>query len=93
MYKTQLREHYENWLQARPEVFILFEKLANEARDAGFKKYSAWTLAQVIRWHFDIEQHGDFKLNNNYIALLARDLIEKDPSFVDFFQLRRTKRL
>ena len=91
MDKQQLQAKYEAWRLACPKAFIIFEKLANEIRDAGHTKYSAKTISEVIRWSFDLEKVEEFKLNNNYIALMARELIEKDSSFINFFELRRMR--
>ena len=67
-------------------------KLANDIRNAGHTRYSAWAIVQVMRWHSDLEQTESFKINNNYISLLVRDLVELDPSFEGFFLTRQTKR-
>jgi aspartyl aminopeptidase len=88
---TILQADYHNWLQASPSIFILFEKLANDLKGQGFKQYSARTIAEVMRWHFDIEQNGEFKLNNNYVSLMARDLVKKDKTFMNFFRFRTAK--
>lgn len=93
MRNTELYRQYRRWLNGNPQVFILFEKLANQIRDAGHEKYSAWTLVQIMRWHSDLERTDQYKISNNYIACLARDLIDKDASFEGFFTLRETKRI
>lgn len=86
-----VKARYDNWRLAYPRAFLMFEKFANEAKAAGFEQYSPRTLAELVRWHGDIEKVEDFKLNNNYIAYMARELIAKDPSFAGFFALRRMK--
>ncbi len=93
MRDTELLRKYRNWLQGTPQAFILFEKLANEVRSAGHDKYSAWTIVQVMRWHSDLKRTEAFKISNDYIACLARDLVKKDPSFETFFNLKTTKRI
>jgi len=83
-----IQERYENWRLAVPQAFITFEKLANQARDAGFEKYSARTICEVMRWYYDIERVGQYKLNNTFIKSMAKELVEKDPSFEGFFEFR-----
>jgi hypothetical protein len=61
-------------------------------RRTGRKKYSAWTIINKIRWDRDIRTDGDvFKINNDFIALYARKLIDEDSRFDGFFELRRMK--
>lgn len=86
-----LVKQYRNWLQASPQAFVMFERMANEIRGSGFNRYSAKTIVEAIRWHSDLERTEAFKINNNYVALLAIDLISKDASFEGFFEMRRTK--
>ena len=93
MRDTELVKRYRNWLSGNTQAFPLFEKLANDIRNAGHTRYSAWALVQVMRFHSDLEQTESFKINNNYVALLARDLVEIDPSFEGFFVFRQTKRV
>ena len=93
MRETTLVKRYRNWLAGNTQAFPLFVKLANDIRNAGHTRYSAWALVQVMRFHSDLEQTESFKINNNYVALLARDLVEIDPSFEGFFVFRQTKRV
>ena len=93
MRDTELVKRYRNWLSGNTQAFPLFEKLANDIRNAGHTRYSAWSIAAVMRWHSDLEQTESFKINNDYIALLVRDLVEIDPSFKGFFLTRQTKRI
>ena len=92
MRDSQLVLRYRNWIQATPMAFTLFEKLSNQIRAAGKTKYSAWTIVNIIRWESDLAQSEEYKISNDYIGLLARDLIKKDPSFDGFFNLKKTKR-
>ncbi len=93
MNDTPLLKKYRNWIHGNPQAFVLFEKMANQIKDAGFNRYSAWTLVNAIRWHTDLAQTEKYKISNDYIACLARDLIEKDNTFEGFFQLKKTKRI
>lgn len=92
MKDTQLVARYRNWLQATPQAFVLFEKLSNQIKAAGKTKYSAWTIIGIMRWESDLSQTEEYKISNDYIGLLARDLIAKDKSFEGFFNLKKTKR-
>jgi len=77
---------------ANPQVFQEFRKRAGEMKATGRKKYSAWVIIQIVRWHCDLATVGDvFKINNDFIALYARLLMAEHPRFQDFFELRRMK--
>lgn len=93
MSSAKLKEDYNKFLERAPEVFPLFERLSSDMRDTGRKTYSAKAIVEVIRWEHDLKSTNlnSFKMNNNYTALMVRDLIAKDHTFNGFFQLRRSK--
>ncbi len=75
---------------------FVYEKFCEHARavkSAGHKKYSAWTIINVIRWEEDIRTTSGnaFQINNDFIALYARLMIYYDESFKGFFELRSMK--
>lgn len=80
-------EHHKK----HPQVFELFLQYARQVKDAGKKKYSAWTIIQVIRWNFDLRGHDFFKINNDHIALYARMSEHFDKSLEGFFEKREMK--
>lgn len=84
-------EKFEAYHRRHPEVWGLFKKYANEMRDTGRKRYSAWAIVSRIRWDHDIQKTEEFKISNGYIAFYARVLIEACPKFRGWFQLRPLK--
>ena len=77
--------HTEN-----PSVYKSFKRYAQKIRIV-HKKYSAWTIINLIRWEIDLQGGDLFKINNDYIALYARLLMYYEPSFEGFFELRTMK--
>lgn len=72
------------------EVCQLFEKLAFDARNAGREHYSARTILERIRWHYDVDRGlRDFKCNDHWSPFLARWFLKRHPSWGDFFELRK----
>ena len=71
-------------------VFEMFINYAHKMK-AIHKKYSAWTIINVIRWETDLKGGPVFKINNDFIALYARLLIYYDSDFEGFFELRSMK--
>jgi hypothetical protein len=73
-------------------VYEKFKEYARKIKSKGHKKYSAWTIINVIRWEEDLKTRGDvFQINNDFIALYARLLIYHFPEFEKFFELRSMK--
>lgn len=87
-----LLQRFKEFHQKNPEVYRLFKLNAEKILLTGRKKYSAWTIIQVIRWEYDLKTQGDvFQINNDYIAIYARLLIYNDSKFKGFFELRSMK--
>ena len=80
---------YQRFRQDNPHVYDAFVCLARRYREAGRTACSAVLLGNVIRWHTDIaELEGDFKLCNDWLPMMARELVVADSSFKDFFAFR-----
>lgn len=91
LFEKSIDARFAEFDAAHPEVFELFRKLAHDlVCYKGFKKYSADAICHQIRWHYQVErgQH-DFKMNNNFTSRFARKLMEEEPVFNGFFELRR----
>jgi len=84
---------FEQYDKASPEVWLLFQKFAAEAKQKGFRRYSAKGIFELIRWHTDAQGADRFKLNNIFHADYARKLMRLNPSFVGFFRIRELKKL
>lgn len=90
-----IHDDFEDYLTANPHVFKLFVELALEAKKAGYHRYSAWPIVNVIRWRTGVQArdpNSEYKINNNYIALLARRAEREVPALKDFFVTREMKR-
>lgn len=77
--------------EQNPKVLDLFCRFALEARQAGFKRYSIWAIANRVRWHVEIETRSSdgFKLNNNHLSFYARAVEKRYPTLKDFFVKRK----
>ena len=73
-----------------PEIYAEFKACCYRMLGVR-KKYSAWTVINVIRWNHDLKFSDPFKINNDFIAIFARLLIYHDPQFEGFFELRKMK--
>jgi len=89
--ETNHRRAANEWIAAHPEGFAEFEKMALRAAGRG-RRFGAKLLAERVRWERRIE-HGedDFKINNNYVAYIARELIARHPGLRPFVEMRRVE--
>ncbi len=64
----QLRQDFDEFDAANPEVWKLFVMFAMEVLRAGHKRYSSDAILHRIRWHSTIEVHGGkpWKLNDHF---------------------------
>ena len=86
---TVLVQKFKEYHDKNPQVFEMFKRFSQEAKQAGFKKFSAKAVFERMRWYTDIETKGEpFKLSNNYHAYYARKLMEEVPEFDGFFRTK-----
>ena len=90
-----LVDKFINFHRENKDVYELFLINSVIMQQRGYGTYSAWTIANKIRWDKDFQTKSaaeEFKINNNYIALYARLVMAKTPSLEGFFTLRATKK-
>ncbi len=88
-----IQARFEAFHRAHPEVYDLFCRFANEMLIAGHGRYSARAIVHQIRWHHDVnpERHSGFKINDHFSSRYARLLVDSNPRFDGFFELRELK--
>lgn len=82
-YKHQADE----WVKKNPDAWAY---IRNEAvrRTYERKNFGIGELCEQVRWHMRAEGVGDWKLNNNHRAALARRLIEEYPPCKQYIKTR-----
>lgn len=85
-------QRYAEW-RGTPDgidVYRFIRKRAIAMRNAGWRHYSMKALWEVARFELDLERgpESGFKLNNDYTALLARELMAELPALAGMFELR-----
>jgi hypothetical protein len=78
---------YRHWRDAHPEVVRLFLAAATAARNRG-ERFSISKLTEEIRWEEALPETPDFKINNNFRAYIARDLLAVMPELREFLKIR-----
>jgi hypothetical protein len=89
---SRLVNRFIEFHEKNPIVYKKFVEYTKKIIDRGFERYSAWTIINVIRWEQDLETKGNaFRINNDFIALYARMLVNRNSWFKGFFNLREMK--
>ena len=84
-------ERYQAFIKANPHVLTEALHLARARLAAGEKRIGAKALWEELRRSIKVKKLGSYKLNNDYTALLARDLIAADPRLERVIELRERK--
>ncbi len=90
---------FEKFHAANPQVYQMFIALAREAKNKGYKRFSAEIIFNVIRWKTILkatstvrttEGEKAIKLDNNHKAFYSRKLMKEFPEFDKFFETRKS---
>ena len=78
------------WMARHPDALSLFEEMALEAAGRG-RAFGMKALAEVVRWHFHYSRDvaEEWKLNNNHIAYIGRELIDRHPWIAPYITTRK----
>lgn len=73
-------EDAQEWMARYPEAMAFIESMALEAAGRG-RPFGMKALAEVVRWHFHYQRDEgeEWKLNNNHVAYIGRELIDRHP--------------
>tara|TARA_R110002020_G_scaffold36139_5_gene108766 strand:- start:349 stop:681 length:333 start_codon:yes stop_codon:yes gene_type:complete len=89
---TKLQQHWISCRKSNPWLLPKLAEMAFELKKSGYENYSINSLFEALRWETRHSTNDcGFKVNNNYRAFAARDLMEKYPSLKGFFRLRKQK--
>ena len=88
--QDKIERDFNDFHTAHPEVYVQLVRLARSWQANGSAKLGIATLFEVLRWnsHMNPERDGGYKLNNNYRALYARLIMNREPDLKGIFELR-----
>lgn len=90
--KPTLEERFADFMRQNPHVFERFCELALDMIQRGVDRWSADAVAHVLRWEALVQTRGDeYRINNSYVALLARRFAERHPEHAAFFETRKRR--
>ena len=89
-YANRLDEWLTEWLPQNRAIVGGFLNIVKTLHDdIGREHYGAQAIFEYMRLEMlQRESAGEFKLNNNNVALIARYIMAKYPQFDGFFSLR-----
>jgi hypothetical protein len=88
--RNELEAAYRRWLETHPEVRKLIERFALEMAGK-HRRFGVRLLTERVRWEVLttwVEDEDGYKINNNFNAYLARDLIAKYPALEALIETR-----
>lgn len=90
--KMPTRQAFNEFHKANPWVVVELEKIAWEMIRHGRRKIGIQACVEVFRWESRRHTIGnEFKLNNNFCALYARMIMDRNPHWGQVFEIRKMK--
>jgi hypothetical protein len=92
MNSTRIAERFNEFHHANPHVYKIIVRLAREYRQAtGRVKCGMSLLMGRARWELSVSTSDeDPKLNNDYAAFYAREIMRNESDLRGFFNIRRS---
>ena len=81
-------KRYLAWKEEYPNVFEKFQGLSKQLIDRG-RWFGMWLIANKLRWDYTFEYNTDFKISNDYTALITRELILDNPELKKYVRIKR----
>jgi hypothetical protein len=89
---TPERLKYEAFKEANPWVIQSLTKMCYNIYNNGRDHYGIAALVEVLRYQHAIAEdpNSEFKVNNNYRAFMAREIMQNNPMLDGFFSTRKS---
>lgn len=84
------KENYIAWLWDNEELYGHFMRYAQDARERGRRRFSAYMIRERVRWYVNVENRGpgEFKISNNLTPYIARTLVIDDERLANVFTIK-----
>lgn len=86
--KKPVAERAETYIEENPAVYQKFCAFVLELVSAKKKRIGAKMIAERLRWESLISGNDGFKVNNSYVAHMARRFCKDYPQHTGVFQFR-----
>jgi hypothetical protein len=83
---------FKTWLATKhgQTVYTLFRQFSETYRNAGHARCGANLIGNRIRWEMSVGEYIGFKVSNDYLPMLARQMVLDQPDYADFFTFHDT---
>ena len=90
----ELLVRWRSFHDANPHVWRRLVEIAHGLRARGHRQYGMKALFEVLRYERALTTNDPtsiFKLNNDYAAVYAREIMRVETSLAGFFTIRRSR--
>ncbi len=86
-YSQEKYDRFIKWLNTKhgQTVYTLFRKFSEMYRKAGHARCGANLIGNRIRWEMSVGEYVGFKVSNDFLPMLARQMVIDQPDYGDFF--------
>lgn len=84
-------DRFIEYHKQNPSVYEAFKRFAYEVLNSGRTHFSGKAIAERVRFDSLVSGNDGFKLNNSFVAPMVRLLCWEEPSFEEFFSVRRNR--
>jgi hypothetical protein len=85
---------FKKWLDTShgQTIYRMFCNFAESYRSSGHERCGANLIGNRIRWEMGVGDYTGFKICNDFLPMLARQLVSEQPAFRDFFNFHEKPR-
>jgi hypothetical protein len=86
-YTNEKYNRFQTWLNTRhgQTVYALFRKFSEMYRNAGHDRCGANLIGNRIRWEMSVGEYVGYKVSNDFLPMLARQMVIDQPDYAAFF--------
>jgi len=91
-YTQEKYDRFQTWLNTKhgQTVYALFRQFSEAYRQAGHARCGANLVGNRIRWEMSVGEYVGFKVSNDFLPMLARQMVIDQPEYGDFFTFHDT---
>jgi hypothetical protein len=80
-------DRFIKWLNTKhgQTVYALFRQFSEMYRNAGHARCGANLVGNRIRWEMSVGEYVGYKVSNDFLPMLARQMVIDQPDYADFF--------
>lgn len=90
-----IQQRFSRFHSANPHVYAALVNIARRMMKAGCSRIGIKQLYEIMRWerllYAQANVGDDRKLNNDYTAYYAREIMAKEADLTDAFEIRRLR--